>query len=160
MEDYCSSLVFPLNKTVLKDHIKEIRPIVIWAFLLNTIWEFGQCLFLYDMWDWPFWKATFWMWAAIIGDVFIVLGLWKLTELLFSPVNFEKLKLKDYLYLIFISFFASIVLEWGAKFLELWTYSDLMPILTIFDYEVGLSPIIQITFLPALSVYFSVKRYH
>jgi hypothetical protein len=112
------------------------------------------------MWDWPFWKATFWMWAAIIGDVFIVLGLWKLTELLFSSVNFEKIQLKDYVYLIFISFIASIILEWGAKFLELWTYSDLMPVLIIFDYEVGLSPIIQITFLPALSVYISVNRSH
>ena len=95
------------------------------------------------------------MWAAIIGDVFIVLGLWKITEFIFSPVNFKKLKLKDYLYLIFISFIASIVLEWTAKFLELWTYSRLMPVLIIFDYEVGLSPIIQITLLPALSVYFS-----
>lgn len=100
------------------------------------------------------------MWAAIIGDVFIVLGLWKITEFIFSPVNFKKLKLKDYLYLIFISFIASIVLEWTAKFLELWTYSDLMPVLIIFDYEVGLSPIIQITFLPALSVYISVNRSH
>ena len=98
------------------------------------------------------------MWAAIIGDVFIVLGLWKITEFIFSSVNFEKLKLNDYLYFIFISFIASIVLEWAAKFLELWTYSDLMPVLIIFDYEVGLSPIVQITFLPALSVYFSNAR--
>ncbi len=52
---------------------------------------------------------------------------------------------------------ASIALEWGAKFLNLWTYSDLMPVLIIFDYEVGLSPIIQITFLPALSLFLSEK---
>ena len=142
----------------MKDRIKEICSIVIWAFLLNMIWEFGQCLLLYDMWSWPFWKASFWMWAAIFGDVIIVLGLWKITELLFLSVNFEKIQLKDYALLIFISLIASVILEWGAKFLELWTYSDLMPVLTIFDYEVGLSPIIQVTFLPALSVYLSMMR--
>ena len=38
------------------------------------VWEFGQCLFLYDMWSWGVWGATVWMWAAIIGDVGIVLG--------------------------------------------------------------------------------------
>jgi len=129
--------------------------VVFWAFLLNMIWEFGQCLFLYNMWDWPFWKATVWMWAAIIGDVFIVLGLWKITTSIFPSINFAQSNFKNYLYLIVISFLASVVLEWAAKYLELWTYSDLMPILVIFDYEVGLSPIMQITFLPALSVYLS-----
>ena len=34
----------------------------------------GQCLFLHDMWSWGVWRATVWMWAAIIGDVGIVLG--------------------------------------------------------------------------------------
>ena len=38
------------------------------------VWEFGQCLFLYDMWSWGVWGTTVWMWAAIIGDVGIVLG--------------------------------------------------------------------------------------
>ncbi len=142
----------------MKDHIKELRPIVIWAFLLNTIWEFGQCVFLYDMWDWPFWKATVWMWAAIIGDVFIVLGLWKITERIFSATNFFESNLKDYLYLSGVSFIASVVLEWGAKYFELWTYSNMMPIVSLFNYEVGLSPIIQITFLPALSVYLSNSK--
>lgn len=141
----------------MKDHIKELCPIVIWAFLLNTIWEFGQCLFLYDMRDWPFLKATVWMWAAIIGDVFIVLGLWKITELTFSSTKFAKLNLKDYLYLIGISLLASVILEWVAKYLQLWTYSDMMPIVSVFNYEVGLSPIIQITFLPALSVFAGQK---
>jgi len=107
------------------------------------------------MWSWPFWKAAIWMWAAVIGDVLIVLGLWKITELIFSSSNFDKPKLKDYLFLIVTSFIASIILEWTAKYLGLWTYSDLMPILVIFKYEVGLSPIIQITFLPALSIFLS-----
>lgn len=69
-------------------------------------------------------ENNFWMWAAIIEDVFIVLGLWKLREVLFWSVNFEKIQLKDYVYLIFMSFIASIILEWAAKFFELWTYSN------------------------------------
>lgn len=110
------------------------------------------------MWEWPFWKATVWMWAAIIGDIVIVLALWKITTALFSSVSFDNPKLKNYLYLIVISFLASIVLEWGAKYFGLWTYSNLMPVLIIFDYEVGLSPIIQITFLPALTIYLSHNK--
>ncbi len=38
--------------------------IAAWGFLLNMVWEFGQCLFLYDMWSWGFWRGAGWMWGG------------------------------------------------------------------------------------------------
>ena len=139
--------------------MKQNRPlhIIFWAFLLHTLWEFTQCLFLYDMWDWPFWKATIWMWAAIFGDILIVLGLWKLALALVPSRQFKPVNFKDYALLIGVSFPISIFLEWMAKALDLWEYSSNMAVIELLNYQVGLSPIFQITFLPALSIYLAEK---
>jgi len=131
--------------------------VVFWAFLLHTLWELIQCLFLYEMWDWPFWEATLWMWAAIFGDILIVLGLWKAAAVFASAIQVNVTGFKGYALLLSISFLASIFLEWIAKVLNLWQYSSNMPVIEILNYEVGLSPVLQITFLPALSVYLAVK---
>ena len=131
--------------------------VIFWAFLLNTIWEFTQCLFFYEMWSWEFWKATFWMWGAIFGDILIVLGLWQGLLKLFQSTEVLKKASIKYLLLLILSFVASIFLEWMALYLELWTYDDSMPTLYLFKLKVGLTPIIQITFLPTLSVYLSEK---
>ena len=51
-----------------------VKLLAAFGFLLNMLWEFAQCLFLYDMSGWSFWRAAAYMWAAIAGDVLIVLG--------------------------------------------------------------------------------------
>ncbi len=130
--------------------------IAVCAFILNTIWEFAQCTILYNMWDWTFIKATVWMWAAIIGDVLIVLALVKLTELVFSRSFFQQFQRKMLFGLIAFSFLASVFLEWIAVYLELWTYSELMPSVRILDIHIGLSPITQITLLPAISLVMAI----
>jgi len=127
--------------------------VIFWAFLLNTIWEFTQCLFFYEMWSWEFWKATFWMWAAVFGDILIVLGLWQGLIKLFQSTELLKKASLKYLLLLILSFVASIFLEWMALYLELWEYDTSMPSIYLFKYKVGLTPILQITFLPTLSVY-------
>ena len=137
----------------------KMLKVVFWAFLLNTIWEFTQCLFLYEMWDWTFWKATFWMWAAVFGDILIVLGLWQGVKTLFKSTGLPKKTGIQYLLLLAISFGASIFLEWMALYLKLWEYETSMPTLYLLSYKVGLTPILQITFLPALSVYLA-ENYH
>ena len=131
----------------------KMRKVIFWAFLLNTIWEFTQCLFFYEMWSWGFWKATLWMWGAVFGDILIVLGLWQGLKKLLESTNLLNKTVIKYLVLLAISFGASIFLEWMALYLELWTYDTSMPTLYVFNYKVGLTPILQITFLPALSVY-------
>src|SRR5699024_6862326 len=97
----------------------KLAGIILWAFILNTIWEFGQCIYFYDMWSWSFWKSTIWMWIAIFGDILIVLGLWKITTLLVPPVHFYKPNATGFTILLLISFVAAVFLEWIAVYLEL-----------------------------------------
>ncbi len=131
----------------------KMLKVIIWAFLLNTVWEFSQCLFFYEMWSWGFWKATLWMWGAVFGDILIVLGIWQGVKTLFKSTGLLQKTVTKYLLLLALSFTASIFLEWMALYLELWEYDTSMPTLYVFNYKVGLTPILQITFLPALSVY-------
>lgn len=47
--------------------VLPIKRIALYGFVLNTIWEFGQCYLFYDMWDWGFWHGTSWMWARLLA---------------------------------------------------------------------------------------------
>lgn len=72
------------------------------------------------------------MWAAIFGDILIVLGLWKGITLLILSVKFKSPGRKGYLTLILLSFVASFFLEWAVIFLDLWQYTSVMPAVAIF----------------------------
>lgn len=135
------------------DESSFLRPygaIALWAFLLNGAWELLQCVFLYDMWDWPFWKSMLWMWGATLGDVAIVLALVAVSAQLtgFSRSAF-------WIALVGIGLIAAVLLEWVARRADLWSYSSAMPTIGLFGEEIGLAPLVQITFLPVLSVYLS-----
>lgn len=129
------------------------RRIALNGFVLNTLWEFGQCMVLYDMWGWPFWKATVWMWGAILGDVLIVLGVVYLARLLVGAPRFWPPTRTGWAALLGIGFVSSVGLEWLAIVMHLWDYGTLMPTLDVLGTPVGLSPIVQVTLLPAVSVF-------
>lgn len=124
--------------------------IAIWAFLLNGAWELLQCVFLYDMWDWPFWKSALWMWGATLGDVLIVLALFAAAARLTGSA-----RPAFWIVLVGIGFVAAVLLEWFARHVDLWSYSSAMPTIDLFGEAVGLAPLVQITLLPLLSVYFA-----
>lgn len=134
------------------------KRVAVWGLVLNMLWEFGQCVFLYDMWDWGFWRGTLWMWGAIFGDVLIVLGVVFLAGRLAGHRRLMPLDARGWTALLAVGFVASVVLEWLARVLDLWDYSDLMPTLTLLGHTVGLAPMVQITLLPALSVYLATRR--
>lgn len=127
------------------------RRVALWGFGLNALWEFGQCTVLYDMWDWGFWRATAWMWGAIVGDVLIVLGVvWASRPLAPRVAPPDG---RGWAALLAVGFVTSVGLEWAAQVLDLWGYSPLMPTLTVLGHTVGLSPIVQVTTLPAVSAW-------
>jgi hypothetical protein len=128
-----------------------LKRIALWGFGLNTAWEFGQCTLLYDMWDWGFWRATVWMWGAIFGDVVIVLGVVLGATLLAGADRLRPPDAAGWAALLGVGFVAAVGLEWAAQALELWGYSDLMPTITVLGHTVGLSPVVQVTTLPALA---------
>ena len=134
------------------------RGTALWGFGLNAVWEFAQCTLLYDMWDWGFWRATAYMWGAILGDGLIVLGIARLAQLLAGSRHVWPPDVHGWVTLLVVGFVASVGLEWIARAFDLWGYSDLMPMLVVAGHPVGLSPIVQVTLLPALSVYFASQR--
>jgi hypothetical protein len=140
-----------------KLHSLPFKKIIWYGFLLNVAWEFIQCIFLYDMWHFSFWRATLYMWLAIIGDVMIVAGIALLARFLAGSENIHAMNAKGWGALLITGFILSLLLEWIAIALGLWTYSRLMPTLVIFEEPVGLTPILQITFLPALSIWLAVR---
>jgi|TARA_R110001599_G_scaffold1889_4_gene9771 hypothetical protein len=97
------------------------------------------------------------MWAAVFGDILIVLSLWKGATITFNSIHFFRGHFRDYCVLVLISFFAAIFLEWIALYWELWSYNESMPSINILGQKVGISPILQITILPALSLFFAEK---
>ena len=128
------------------------KRIALWGFVLNMVWEFAQCTVFYDMWDWPFWRATAWMWGAILGDVLIVLGVTAGARGLVGRTALDPPDVKGWAALLAVGFVAAVGLEWAAQALALWGYSEMMPTLTVFGHTVGLSPIVQVTILPAGAV--------
>lgn len=132
--------------------------ITLWGFALNMVWEFGQCVFFYDMWEWGFWRATLGMWIAILGDVVVVLGVVYLGSRIAGDRHFRPPHAKGWVALLLLGFVAGLAIEWLARALGLWEYSRLMPTLTFADYTIGISPIIQVTLLPTLSVYLATRN--
>ena len=130
-----------------------LRRIALWGFGLHALWEFAECTLLYDMWEWGFWRATAWMWGAIAGDVVITLGVALGAALAVGARRLDPPDRVGWGALLGVGVVASVGLEWGAQALELWGYSDLMPTVTVLGHTVGLSPVVQVTTLPALAVW-------
>lgn len=141
------------------DTTTRIWRIAFWGLVLNAAWEFVQCLWLYDMWSWGFWRATAWMWAAIFGDMLIVLGVAALAGLLAGRQRLAPPDRRGWAALLAVGFAAAVFLEWAAQVLGLWGYSALMPTITVGGHTVGLAPVAQITLLPALSVYLATSAF-
>ena len=126
--------------------------IALYGFLLNGIWEYAQLLPLYDCWrQWSAWQKVLYPLVAILGDVAIMVVLVLLTSWISETgLPFEP---NAWLVLLGLSVAASLVLEWMALTLKMWRYKPMMPTLTFAGRKLGFSPVVQITLLPALSVY-------
>jgi len=82
------------------------------------------------------------MWAAIFGDIFIRYGPMERNYFAGAKCSILISRIEGYTILLVLSFMASIFLEWLAINFYLWQYTPAMPSITIFNYEVGLSPIL------------------
>jgi hypothetical protein len=98
------------------------------------------------------------MWAAIFGDVVVVMSVTLFASLIVGPSALDPPRLRGWLGLIGVGLPLSVLLEWIPRALEWWEYSAPMPTIHVAGRELGLSPILQITLLPALSVHFACSR--
>ena len=132
------------------------RRIAFWGFVLNALWEFVQCPLFYDMSDMSFWAGSLLMWGAIIGDVVIVLAIVRLSAFVSEDLFQDDRSI--WMFLIFFSLVAAVLLEWAAMVLDLWQYKEGMPTLYLLGQTVGLVPVLQISILPALSLYLASQH--
>jgi hypothetical protein len=130
--------------------------LVAFGFLLNMLWEFAQCLVLYDMSGWSFWRAAVYMWAAIAGDVLIVLGVVMASWILSQRSMAVLLSRRGWITTLALGLVAGLLLEWFARVLNLWSYSALMPTISVGGQAVGLAPMTQVTILPAATLYLAI----
>lgn len=77
--------------------------------------------------------------------------------LLAGGQHIRRMDVRAYGALLAVGLVAAVFLEWAAQLLELWEYSAWMPTLEVLGRNVARSPIVQVTFLPTLSVLLAVR---
>lgn len=131
-----------------------VSSLFVYGLGLNAFWEFAQAGPLYDMWaevglGW----GAFHIMVAIFGDALLVVGLtWAVAKLCRSD-QLLPTSTGQWFLLFLLGCVAGIFLEWLARMMGFWTYNELMPLLSVSGKTVGLSPVLQITFLPAISAF-------
>ena len=126
--------------------------------MLNALWEVAQAGPLYGMWaEVSVAAGLFHITMAIIGDVFLVLAISILAGWICGTSNVLALGWQTIVCMCTIGLVTGLVLEWSAKALNWWTYSEFMPTITLFGETLGWSPLLQITLLPLASVVLTIK---
>ena len=74
-----------------------------------------------------------------------------------GPTKLLSLSLAASSCMLMTGLIAGISLEWAAKWFDWWSYSELMPAFSLFGETVGLSPLMQMTLLPFLSILLATK---
>lgn len=99
------------------------------------------------------WKKVLWPILAIIGDGIVVVAITIATIWISGPDQLLPLQSAGGLVLVVLGLVVGLVLEWAAIALNLWTYKPAMQTISIGRVRFGISPILQMTLLPLLSVW-------
>ena len=97
------------------------------------------------------------MWAAVAGDLLIVLGIVMASWILNQRSMYVLLARRGWITTLALGLVAGVLLEWLARVFDLWSYSASMPTISVGDVKIGLSPVIQVTILPASSLCLGVR---
>ena len=133
----------------------HIAVVSIIAFVLHIVWENAQApLFLGYVSFIQHFPMCVW---GTLGDVALTLIVYILVALLKNDVAWiARLNTKDIIALAVIGFVVAVGIEQRALLFGRWTYADVMPVIPYI--RVGLTPILQMTFLLPLSAYLT-KRF-
>jgi len=133
---------------------KQIIFLFLIAFVLHIVWENAQAPLFQG---YASFAAHFPMClVGTVGDVLITLSVYFIVALLKNDINWiSVLNKKDFVILAVIGFFIAVGIEWRALLFGRWAYADAMPIIPYL--KVGLTPILQMTFLLPLSMYLTKK---
>lgn len=125
------------------------------GFSLNLVWEMVQCGVLYDMWGWSAWDAAAVMIGAILADVVIVLVVVFGAAAIAGAERLNPPSFPGLLALLAVGLPISVITEWIPRGFGWWGYGPRMPTIEVAGQTLGLSPILQVTLLPALSLFFA-----
>lgn len=134
--------------------MKKVIYLIIISFVLHLIWENAQAsLYLgYESFGQHFLPCL----IGTFGDIVIVLAVYAVVSLLKRNTAWiTDLNIKDVFALTLTSFFVAVWIEQHALFVGKWGYASSMPLISYFN--VGLTPILQMTILLPLSVYLTGK---
>lgn len=132
--------------------------VVIFAFLLNFVWEFWQVPFYRDMPSGPHWQATRICTLAAVGDAAIMLASFCIVAA-FAGTRTWVLAPSAAQVSVFTmtGIVITVIIERAAtEQLHLWAYADRMPVLPLLG--TGLLPLLQWVILPPLVVWFVQRQ--
>ena len=136
-----------------KNFIKSL----VLIFGLNFIWEISQ-MSLYNDHSNGFIDFILVHVRASLGDVILFAIIYLASASIFQDFYWFMRKQKYiYVFTLICGFALATVIEKYALATNRWSYNDLMPIIPFF--KVGLSPILQLTILPAITILITQKIY-
>ncbi len=132
--------------------------VVIFAFLLNFVWEFWQVPFYRDMPSGPHWQATKVCSLATVGDVAIALvAFWVVAAVARTRAWVLGPSGTQVVIFTMTGVAVTVIAEWVAReMLQSWAYADRMPTLPLLG--TGLLPLLQWMILPPLVVWFVQRQ--
>ena len=132
--------------------------VVIFAFLLNFVWEFWQAPFYQDMPSAPHWPATKVCSLATVGDAALMLAsFWGVAAVARSRTWVLAPSAMQVVGFTMTGVVVTVIVERVAmeKF-HMWAYADHMP--TLPPLGTGLLPLLQWMILPPLVVWFVQRQ--
>jgi hypothetical protein len=147
--------VYLLKRTDDKSFFKRlIARIALLAFILNFIWELAQGP-LYEGYVYDFQHISFCALASV-ADVLMVLLLYQgFASILKEPLWIERITWGRVLTLMSVGALGAILAEIRHTWEGNWAYAESMPLLPFVN--VGFSPVLQFTLLPALIYWLSYQ---
>ncbi len=131
--------------------------ILVFAFLLNFVWEFLQTPFFQSLPQMPHWRAVKLCTLAAIGDAAIMFAaFWcvaaaaRTRRWILNPASHQ---LAGF---VGLGLAVTVALEWAALSTGRWEYSGLMLVIPLVG--IGLLPLLQWLFLPPLAVWFVQRQ--
>ena len=127
----------------------------------NAAWEFAH-LPLYTIWTESGWREN--IFAAVHcagGDILIALS--TLTAALLLVGN-PRWPIERFAHVAVVAILAGVIYTGFSEYLNIeirgaWAYSELMPTITIYGFELGLSPILQWIIVPLGAFAFAAPPY-
>lgn len=127
--------------------------VFIFAFLLNLVWEYGH-LPMYDCMDrWNLPRKILYPFFASLADLVVVVGILYGAGWISGVVGAGLATTGFWAIHLLTALLIAVFLEWVAIRTRLWGYKTSMRTFTITGQSVGLSPLLQITLTPSLSLY-------